>query len=94
MMQKRKTIWNRIVIWLLVISILLPLILLGVWVFTERWAWPDIIPQVFSTRAIREVWGRKEQLFQVFFFQYLYFILGWTSCSNDWTYDIKGTSLL
>ena len=77
MMQKRKTIWNRIVIWLLVISIMLPLILLGVWVFTERWAWPDIIPQVFSTRAIREVWGRKEQLFQVFFSSiYISFLVG------------------
>lgn len=94
MMQKRKTIWNRIVIWLLVISILLPLILLGVWVFTERWAWPDIIPQVFSTRAYKRSMGKERAVVSGVFFQYLYFILGWTSCSNDWTYDIKGTSLL
>lgn len=42
--------------------ILVPIFTLVIWVFTERWAWPDIFPQTLSFRAIREVLGRKTQL--------------------------------
>lgn len=46
--------------------IMLPAITLLIWIFTERWAWPDLVPQVFSMRAVGEVAGRKVQLFRVF----------------------------
>jgi putative spermidine/putrescine transport system permease protein len=46
--------------------ILLPMLTILIWAFTERWAWPDLWPQVHSTRAIQEIMGRKNQIFQLF----------------------------
>ncbi len=42
--------------------ILLPMLVMLVWVFTERWAWPALWPQTFSLRAVREVLHRSGQL--------------------------------
>lgn len=55
------------VLFLLAAGILFPCLVLLVWAVTERWAWPDLIPQRFSLRAVREVFGRREELFRVFF---------------------------
>lgn len=55
-----------VIIPILALSIILPLITLLIWVFTERWAWPDLLPQVFSLRALWEVFGRKEELLHIF----------------------------
>lgn len=49
-------------LFLLVPIILFPILITVVWIFTERWPWPDLLPEVFSLRAVKEVWGRKEQL--------------------------------
>lgn len=49
-------------LFLLVPIILFPLFITIVWIFTERWPWPNLLPKVFSLRAINEVWSRKEQL--------------------------------
>lgn len=49
-------------LFLLIPIILFPMLITIVWIFTERWAWPDLLPQVFSLRAINEIWSRKEQL--------------------------------
>lgn len=46
--------------------ILIPIFTLLVWIFTERWPWPNLIPELFSLRAIKEVLSRKEQLTSVF----------------------------
>lgn len=43
-------------------GILIPALTLPVWIFTERWAWPDLVPQVFSLRSVREVFGRGGEL--------------------------------
>ena len=47
---------------LLCASILIPAASLVVWVFTERWAWPDLFPQVLSDRAVMESLRRKGEL--------------------------------
>lgn len=57
----------KTVLFLLAAVILLPCLILLVWAVTERWAWPDLIPQRFSLRAVREVFGRREEFFKVFF---------------------------
>lgn len=36
-------------------GVLFPLLILAVWSFTERWAWPALLPQVVSLRGLREV---------------------------------------
>lgn len=66
-MKKRKRINTvNFIIFLMAAVIVVPVVIMGVWVFTERWTWPDLIPQVFSFRAIAEVFRRKEQLLKVF----------------------------
>lgn len=52
-------------LFLLVPIILFPLFITVVWIFTERWPWPNLVPKVFSLRAVNEIWSRKEQLFSM-----------------------------
>lgn len=65
-MKKKKSILGNCIFALMMLAILLPVGTLLIWIFTERWVWPDFIPQVFSLRAVREVLGRKEELISVF----------------------------
>ncbi len=65
MKNKRKLIFTSIAQFLLLAAILVPAVSLFLWVFTERWAWPDLVPQVFSKRAILEAAGRKKELLQI-----------------------------
>lgn len=64
--MKRKTGMVHIVFILIAAAILIPAAIMVIWVFTERWAWPDLLPQVFSLRSLQEVLGRKEQLTRLF----------------------------
>lgn len=64
--MKRKTGMAHIVFILIAAAILIPAAIMVIWVFTERWAWPDLLPQVFSLRSLQEVLGRKEQLTRLF----------------------------
>lgn len=62
----KRTIFMRLLLCILSVCIILPVLIMLLWVFTERWAWPDLIPQVFSTRSISEIWKRKEELIKIF----------------------------
>ena len=64
--MKRKGFLGNLVIILFIFLILAPLVTIGVWVFTERWAWPSLIPQVFSLRALESVFRDREELVQLF----------------------------
>lgn len=35
--------------------VLLPIVVIAVWAFADRWAWPDLAPQQFSLRGFTEV---------------------------------------
>ena len=54
-MKTKKSITFNIVFFVLVLTITVPVLAMIVWIFTERWAWPDIWPQVLSLRSVREV---------------------------------------
>lgn len=56
---------NGIVVPLLVLTIVLPIGTLLVWMFAERWAWPGLVPQVFSIRAAEEIFRNKKELLGV-----------------------------
>ena len=66
MSRRKNSFIGTILLLLLCLSILLPVLILLLWIFTERWAWPELLPQVYSLRALREVLGRRAQLTQVF----------------------------
>lgn len=65
-MKKSNSYLDKILLGIFVFLILFPILTMIVWVFTERWAWPNLLPQIFSTRALDEVFGRKEELIQLF----------------------------
>ena len=64
-MKKRKSFITNIILAVLCASILIPAASLVVWVFTERWAWPGLFPQVLSDRAVMEIVRRKGELFSL-----------------------------
>lgn len=67
MRKKRRTSFvTNCILCLLTAAIVVPVLLMLVWVFTERWAWPDLTPQVFSGRAVMEILLRKRELAAVF----------------------------
>lgn len=57
----------HIIFLFLILLILLPVFLVLAWTVTERWAWPDILPQVFSLRALREISRSGGTLATLFF---------------------------
>ena len=63
-MKKNKI--NKIILVIVGICILLPLLNLIIWSFTERWAWPDLLPQTYSLRALNEIFSRKEEMTKLF----------------------------
>lgn len=63
--KKRFTAANIILLFLILV-ILVPVLLMLVWTVTERWAWPDLFPQVYSFRALREISGRGGALTALF----------------------------
>lgn len=63
-MKKNKI--NKIILILVGICILLPIVNLIIWAFTERWAWPDLLPHTYSLRAINEIFSRKSEMSRLF----------------------------
>ena len=90
------------VLFLLATVILLPCLLLLVWMFTERWAWPALLPQRFSLRAAAEVFGRRGELLKVFFSSVLIStavaalsaVIGVMTCRALVFYDFFGKRLM
>ena len=89
---------NKIVLIIVGICILLPLLNLIIWAFTERWAWPDLLPQTYSFRAIKEIFSRKSEMIQLFISSImlsmivaiLSVIIGIMTASAFVFYDFKG----
>lgn len=65
-LKKRYGFYGNMIIAIFVLAIILPLLTILVWVFTERWAWPSLIPQVFSLRAVEAIFRDREELIRIF----------------------------
>ena len=64
--MKRKNLWGKLIIGIFLMVIIVPILTIIVWVFTERWAWPSLIPQTFSLRAVKGVFRDRANLSQLF----------------------------
>lgn len=56
-MSQNKHLLSRFCVLLCIICILLPLMLLILWSFSQKWAWPNLLPSGLSLRAMKEVFG-------------------------------------
>ena len=65
-MKKRHSVFGNIIIAIFILLIVIPLLTIIVWVFTERWAWPSLIPQTFSLRSIESILRDRQELAQLF----------------------------
>jgi len=65
-MKKKRGIWGNIIIAIFILLIIVPLLTILVWVFTERWAWPSLVPQTFSLRSLEAVFRDRKELAQLF----------------------------
>ena len=93
-MKSKKNIWGNLIIAIFIVLIIAPLLTIVVWVFTERWAWPELIPQVFSTRALESVFRDSKELAQLFFLQHADFAYGCFFLGCDWNDDSKSIGVL
>ena len=64
--KKRRFMITDIILIMFVLAIILPVAVMLVWTVTERWAWPDLWPQVFSLRALDGIFQRSEVLTKLF----------------------------
>ena len=51
----KKLKYYHIIIFLTMICTLIPLVLIVIWSFTDRWPWPDLLPESFSVRTLTEL---------------------------------------
>lgn len=65
-MKKKSNLFGNLIIAIFVLLIVLPLLTIVVWVFTERWAWPSLIPQTFSLRSVEAIFRDRAELSQLF----------------------------
>lgn len=59
-------ILKRIIIGVYIFIIIFPLLTLLIWIFTERYTWPSILPTAYSFRALKSILFRKNELIKTF----------------------------
>jgi putative spermidine/putrescine transport system permease protein len=52
-----RSLFSKVYIYVGYALVIIPIIVLAIWVFVGRWAWPDLIPQFFNLRAVNELFG-------------------------------------
>ncbi|WP_297130474.1 ABC transporter permease [Terrisporobacter sp.] len=65
-LKKNKFYISKIILVIVAICILLPLLNIIIWSFTERWPWPNVFPENYSLRGFKEIFGRKGEMIQLF----------------------------
>ncbi|MEF9839717.1 MAG: ABC transporter permease subunit [Lachnospiraceae bacterium] len=66
MIKEKKNKVTYVIVVIFIMVVIIPIITMCIWAFTERWSWPDLLPQVSSLRAFHEIMGRKRELCQIF----------------------------
>lgn len=54
-------------LYLVVFTILAPMAILLLWTFVSRWPWPDLLPEAYSLRAIKDVFAPHTKIFSILF---------------------------
>lgn len=93
---------TTLILFVFALIILVPIFTIFIWVFTERFAWPDLLPQVFSTRAACEIFSRRHQIISLFLSSILIstvvatlsVVIGTMTARAFVFYDFKGKRIL
>lgn len=65
-MRKKKVTVTNMILACFVFAVILPAAVMLLWTVTERWAWPDLFPQVFSMRAFEGILKKRGTLTAIF----------------------------
>ncbi|SCG82245.1 putative ABC transporter permease protein ORF1 [Proteiniborus sp. DW1] len=57
----------KLFLYLVMFTILAPMIILILWVFASRWPWPRLLPDTYSLRAIKEVFAPHTKVLPTLF---------------------------
>ncbi len=66
MRKQKDSKLGTVILVIFALCVILPLLTILVWTVTERWSWPDLIPQTFSLRAICSIFKDGGELAKVF----------------------------
>lgn len=83
-------------------TILAPMVILLFWTFASRWPWPNLLPETYSLRPIKEVFAPHTKVFQTLFSSILLSlsvailsaIIGTMTARALTLYDFVGKSLI
>ena len=64
--MKRNNIFVKVIVIIFSLVVILPILPLFMWVFTERFTWPSLFPQAFSLRAINSLIRMNSELMKTF----------------------------
>lgn len=54
----------KLFLYLVLFTILAPMVILLLWTFTSRWPWPNLLPKTYSLRAVKEVFAPHAKVLQ------------------------------
>lgn len=54
----------KLFLYLILFTILAPMLILLLWTFTSRWPWPNLLPETYSLRALKEIFAPYTNLIQ------------------------------
>lgn len=54
-------------LYLVLFTILAPMVILLLWTFASRWPWPNLLPEAYSLRAIKDVFAPHTKVFSTLF---------------------------
>jgi putative spermidine/putrescine transport system permease protein len=67
MKNTNSNILLKFFLYLVLFTILAPIVILLIWAFTSQWPWPNLLPTTYSLRAIKEVFAPYAKVFSTLF---------------------------
>lgn len=67
MKNTNSNILLKFFLYLVLFTILAPIVILIIWTFTSQWSWPNLLPTAYSLRAIKEVFAPYAKVFSTLF---------------------------
>lgn len=102
LMKRNRHFLHGIIIYTSILSIVVPLLVLLVWSFSSRWAWPGLVPEGFSLRSVDELFGSHSKVIFVLISSmalslgvaFAAAVIGTMSARAIALYDFKGKGLI
>ncbi len=60
--QRIKKLILRLVLWGIALMIIVPMVPILIWSFTQKWFWPDLLPEEFGVRAWKYIFSASSQV--------------------------------